>query len=409
MPATNLSEYKPIGGTHYSELNQFRKCPQAWFYNYELGLRKQRSETSLALLFGTWWGALKSAWAVEAGEAAGTIIHELCGEIRLADGMKPLTSTNISVEAVLEQADRWWQRLSHERQTEWVDRFGAPARECLDRHLARWLSFYGDELPTWHPIAVEMYWEREIVDADSGASLKLAGYIDELYYDARRDQTVVLDNKTTATLDPATSADDLMDSQLQLYVWGAAKRVADYLQEQGTRPPYLKAPRAISYDRIRSALPATPQLTKSGTLSKSVTMYDAATYRAWANTNPTYPGLKKDGSGAGTYAFDEKVFEKLDTPAVWGKFFQRTLTPVSRATVTAHLRAAIHTAQAKDSAREFASKTYEAPRNLSKLVCGFCDFADLCRAQMVAGAEGEWDLAQFGLEQRSGNPMLIIE
>jgi hypothetical protein len=199
-----------------------------------------------------------------------------------------------------------------------------------------------------------------------------------VYFDDERGMIVVRDDKSAGALAIQTSLDDMMDSQLQLYAWGLQPQ----LDQRGAG-----LVRAVAYDRVKSGASSKPVLNKSGTLSKSTTQYDLQTYLEWAagpdGNGLEYPGLKKDGSGAGVYTAEQSVIDKLSAQAWRHQFFQRTTTPVSRNIARAEVAG-------------------EAARNLSKNNCKFCDYQSLCRAQMVGGADGDYDIREYGLVAKDG-------
>src|SRR3546814_9939585 len=63
----------------------------------------------------------------------------------------------------------------------------------------------------------------------------------------------------------------------------------------------------------------------------------------------SFPGLKKDGSGAGFYERDPKVVEKLQTPSERDKWNRRTLDPVNPRMIRGHLQEAVATAEGQRS------------------------------------------------------------
>ena len=53
---------------HYSSLTLHRKCAQAWYYRYDLGLNRDVEEVAAPERdFGSWFGALTAAEALERG------------------------------------------------------------------------------------------------------------------------------------------------------------------------------------------------------------------------------------------------------------------------------------------------------------------------------------------------------
>jgi hypothetical protein len=224
-----------------------------------------------------------------------------------------------------------------------------------------------------------------------GTGVTLWGYADEVYQDRKRGIVVVRDCKTSGTLGQVTSLDEMMDSQVQLYAWGLAPDCAEW----GLQPP-----RAVAFDRVRSKAPKTPKITKAGKLSASVKDYDLRTYLEWCADGVPFEGMKKDGSAAGTYTAEESEIERLTSPQSVSQWFSRHLTPVSPYLVRSHLQAAADTCSDISRTRMRADKRGEAPRNFGKAACQFCEFADLCRAQMVGGPGGEYAPEEYGLRYR---------
>ena len=286
-----------------------------------------------------------------------------------------------------------------------------------------------------------MFWKRDLPRPEKDAAwsrladptkvptMSLIGFVDELYYDRQRKMVVIKDGKAQRDIQRGNGAtDDLMDSQLQLYAWGITPK----LKREG-----IESPRAVSFDRITSVAPKEPQLTATGTLSKSVTAYDAATYRRWAltDTRPSadymeemglsldqqmivrqildrpgrvwgkvgeyyVSGAKKGQPKFGIYDLDEEVLEKLNSPGEQARWTSRSLDPINRRVVEAHLRAAVDTALDIYQTQQRAVATGSAARNLDRRGCTWCDFADICRAQLIGGSAGEYDLELYGLRQK---------
>src|SRR3546814_14844867 len=65
----------------------------------------------------------------------------------------------------------------------------------------------------------------------------------------------------------------------------------------------------------------------------------------------SFPGLKKDGSGAGFYERDPKVVEKLQTPSERDKWNRRALDPVNPRMIRGHLQEAVATAEGQAEAK----------------------------------------------------------
>lgn len=378
---------------HYSGLTLHRRCPQAWHYKYEERLEKPGSDLVPARDFGTWWHALMAAESIERGRERDSL-KSLPRQIRTVDGGPTFDPETVVAEDVLIGAERWWEKLPHEQQEEWSKWLGADAPGRLRYMLARWQEEHADEIAREQPLGVEVYWERDLPTKE-GPTVRLFGFIDEVYFDERRRMVVVRDHKTSTSLSAATTIDDMMDSQLQLYAWGISPTVAKWDVGQV---------RAISYDRLASVAPKTPVLTQAGGLSKQITRFDLHTYVEWAagpdgNGQP-YPGRKKDGSGAGLYTAEPEVIERLSSVAERASWLTRTLTPLNMNLVKAHLRAAVDTAEDVGRTMERTAVHGEAARNLATQNCKWCDYSDLCRAQMFGGPKGEYIPEEYGLRVR---------
>jgi len=278
----------------------------------------------------------------------------------------------------------------------WIERIGGPLPQRLFELYSAWYEEWSEERACEEPLAVELRWTRELPkrSGDAREPVSLVGYIDEVYRDRKRNLVTVRDNKAHKTLASMTAVDDMMDSQLQLYAWGAAPIVRTW---------NVGPIRATSYDRARMTAPKSPVVTQSGTLSKSVTDYDVHTYAAWAKgpdgLGVPYPGRAKDGSGAGMYQLDPVVVDKLSTPVARSIWFQRSRVPLNVNIVRTHLRAAIDSADDLRRSRVRVASVHEAARNLGA-GCRYCDYQKLCRAQMIGGPDGEYELIDFGLRRR---------
>lgn len=431
----------------YSALTLHRKCPQAWLYRYGMRLEEDRETASPYLVIGRWWSVLSAAESLERGRAAESLRFIPRDMRDKAEGydFDPLS---VTVSDVLKAAEERWKRIGADDREEFIATLGEPLPDRLRGMYANWDAANPQRFDRERPLGVEVFWKRELprpegdlawnllADPEAVPKMSLIGFIDELYYDRERDMVVIQDGKANKDVNNVnTSLDDLMDSQLMLYVWGIAPK----LKREG-----IEAPRAISYDRVKSVAPKEPQLTASGGLSKAVTLYDAATYRRWAmeDTRPSpetvqeiidaaeadetpytpeqielmqnlepgrfwgkpgdfmKSGPRKGQPKFGIYQIDAKVLENLETPSEQAKWARRTVDPVNRRMIEAHLRAAVDTAQDIFMTQKRAEATGQAPRNLDRRGCQFCDFADLCRAQIVGGPGGDYDLESFGLRKK---------
>jgi len=434
---------------HYSALSAHRECPSRWHYRYVLRIKQPDFGPKPELHFGSWWGALTAAEALERGRAYGSLKSDPTNSfIQGPDDSPKFDQRVVTTEDILEAADRWWAQRDPETVEEWVARLGEPLPTRLRNLYTRWMDEYAAERANERPLGLEVFWKRALPrpkddsvwnGPEGGEPLggvELIGYIDEVFYDVERNIVVVRDRKSHKVLKASSALGDMMDSQLQLYAWGASPLISSWGHG---------APRAVSYDRARSVAPKKPEVTKTGgTLSKSVTDYDVATYLEFVRTDTrpladiqallddeTLPGTRREALEAlppgpfwgeldtfvasgprkgkpkfGVYELEQSVVEKLSTPAAKSIWFQRTRVPLNRNVVIAHLRAAIDTAtDAWRTTRRFEA-TNDAARNLGR-ACDFCDYAALCRARMMGGADGEYDLLEFGLVAPEGRTLLV--
>lgn len=424
---------------HYSSLTLHRKCPQAWYYKYDLGLGRNVVEVAAPERdFGSWFGALSAAEALERGRKLDSLKGPM-KKFRSVDGIEKFDMATVTMDEVFEAAADWWEKQSPEAVEEWHSRMGEGLPERLQGAYVRWRDEWDKDRKYERPIAVELFWQRQLPrptgdaawDSETGGlMLNLLGFIDELYEDTQRGLIVVRDKKTSKNLAQQNAVDDMMDSQLALYGWGAAPMITGW---------GLPAPRALAYDRVKSSRPTQPKLTLAGRLSASATQFDLQTYREFAaqDTVPrdqpdnwgeltdlqqqyitgaqanggllygTWAEFLKTGKNAGDpkfgiYQEDPAVIERISTPAHRSIFHQRTLVPLSPHIVRAHLRAAVDTATDIYRTQQRAAITGEAARDFTGANCRWCDFAPLCRAQMIGGPKGEYEVAEFGLTQKDG-------
>lgn len=394
----------------FSAINLHRQCPQAWVYRYVRGLSRPQDDVIPAADLGSWWHALRAVDAVRRGIDLGSLRHSprkigtgagptlrregdgptLRYRVNLRQGTRTLTLDRATVLAL---ADAFWRSLPGEAREVWEEKVGVlPDR--LDYMDARWNERWAEDLRHEAPVAAELGFSRAI----PGSQAVVPGYVDEVYLDTRRNLVVARDFKTSRTLDGIDSNGDLMDPQLHLYAWGAAPQV----EEWGHRIT------AVAYDRARTAAPKTPSVTQSGGLSKSVTDYDLHTYVTWAQGSDgqgvpwgepdTYvkTGKRAGEPKWGRYTAEESVIERLSTPAAQSVWHQRTLVPLNRNVIRAHLQATIDTAADAARSVERFEGTGEAGRNLTRTACRWCDYAALCRAEMLGGP-GDYDPRDYGL------------
>lgn len=380
-------------GTSYSQLQTYRACPQRWYYSYRLGLRKPDTETQ-HMDFGSWWHLLRACDSVERGRALGSL-RQVPPHLGVPDGTKlEVDVPGNLVERFWEVLGAWWEKLPPVEAEVWTGIYGEPVPDRLRALNEAWWREHGDDILLEEPLAVELWWTRtiQVKVGDHEIDLRLGGYIDEIYWDQRRRMTVVRDHKTGGALSTQTAVDDMTDSQLQLYGWGVYPLVETWkLPAKGVG--------AVAYDRVRTAKPKTPKLNLDGTLSKSITDFDAHTYIEWAKEGVPFEGRKKDGAGAGIYELDPSVVDSLSTQSARSKWFQRTLTPLNRNVLRAHLQSAVDTVRDQVNTRARIEVSREAPRNLGKS-CKYCDFTELCRAEMLGGPMEDIPLEDFNLVKR---------
>jgi RecB family exonuclease len=396
MTADLLADLMPAprdapGWASYSSVTQHNQCPQRWMYDRIYGLEAipRADDARVELNFGIWWQALRAADSIERGRKLGTLLEEP-KRLSLPDGEDDFVvaaHNQFLPEQVLADAVDWWSRQPEEHKALWDQKLGDSLVSRLRALDLRWHERWDAELENEEPLLVEAKWVRRI----PGAEVELLGYIDEVYRDRRRNLVVVRDNKTGKD-SPANrrTVDDMMDSQTHLYAWG----IGPVLEPHG-----LKV-NAVAYDRVRSVRATTPKLTQTGTLSKTVTQFDLRTYCEWAAAGQEYSGRKKDGSDGGIYELDPVVVEHLSSPGQLEQWMVRTISPLNRHLVRAHLQASLDALKDMDVSYARITKRGEARRVLGDH-CKWCDFAGLCRAQMTGGPDGTYPLGDFGLRVRA--------
>lgn len=406
----------PIERLSYSAATLHRTCPQAWNYRHIQRLERDSTTPAVALQLGSWWHALRAADSIHRGHAGGTLRSapdtiECCDDGPVlervdgddlnvyraldADGRQAKEPAHITAQTILTLADTYWRSLSGDVKDLWREKMGS---ETLTEHLVSMERRYRDRWKAERGVEQVVAVELNVTALLPGTSTQFVGIVDEVYYDPRRNLYVARDHKTGATLAAGDATEDLMDSQLQLYAWAVGQRLAHWGITLG----------AVAYDRVRTKAPTTPQLTQTGTLSKSVTDYDLSTYLAWASTGPTWgeegavykSGPKKGSPKFGTYTVDPAVVERLSSPSTQSVWHQRTLTPLNRHVIVAHLAALATTADDMAVTTSRVEEAGEAPRNLTRRACGWCEFSSLCLAQMMGGPDGEYPLEDHGLRAK---------
>ena len=384
-----------------SSLAKHRECPQLWFYETDLRLAAQPGLTyPVALTLGSWWHAVRAADALTRGRRLESLKDGGVPESITTTNGGPTFANTATMEEVLEGAADAWARMNGRERGSWMDQRPESLPDSLARMNRQYLARWAEDREHEHPLAVEIAFSRPMGEDSNGDQLVLDGIGDELYWDARRKMVVLRDAKAEKEIAASSSANDMHKSQLQLYAWGLAHVVAEW----GLGPI-----RALSFDRARTAVPAEPKLTTQGNLAKSPSDYMLETYLEWVATKPTWgeegayyvSGAKKGQPKFGTYdAPDPKEIERLTSPVWLDRWHERTLAPVNRNVVAAHLRSAYHTARDVETTKLNIERYGETTRNLGRH-CDWCRMSELCRTQMVGGPRGEYVLEELGLHQQA--------
>lgn len=385
----------------FSSISTYRTCPQKYRLRYIERLeRVPTSEAKEAPReMGTWWHAVRAAEAIERGRVRDSLVAEGVPEtLQLADDWPELsTDSEHLVDAVFEQMDAWWKDRSPDYREAFIEQFRQDMPSRLDYMLDAWTARYSAELEVRNPLAVEFKFERDLTqDGD----MKIRGVVDEIFLDTSKNIVVVSDNKGHREIPRESSRTEMSESQLHLYAWAVAATVAQWGHGE---------PRALAYDRARFKAPATPQVTATGGLSKSVTDYDHQTYVEWASQSPKWgkPGeYVKTGKNAGrakfgTYELEESVAERLLESQELDKWFKSSRVPVNINAVRTHLVAAKYSGDGIAQVVEQATSPEEVvPMNLGK-ACDWCEFSQLCRSVIFGGVKGDYDLESLGLRRRA--------
>lgn len=435
-----MHEIRPLDQIRSSNtsFNYHRKCPQMWAYDQARRLEPIHGEVSAPLDFGNWWHAIRAAEAIEIGRERGTLRYAPPSLKTAIEGHEIPTDDEDLVATVWHEINQWWKAMSAGHKDLWVEELGDTGPDRLRYVDARWHEQYDKVIPFEDPVAVEMPWTRnlpklKIGDETLEPQVPMSGVLDMLYFDRKRNLLVMRDAKSHKALGKFNQVDEMLDSQLQVYAWAAGPLV----KEWGHGPI-----RAIQYDRVRMTAPKSPEVTLSGNLSKGVSDFDAYTYRTWAmtDTRPSddelaemaeekFPddveartrfivtvdeildrpgrvwgkvgefyvtGAKKGQPKFGIYQPEEKPLLELSTPDAVQSWFRRSLTPLNRNIVATHLRSSVETSVAIEVTHRRLEVTGDAPRNFGQ-ACRWCPFAALCKAELVGGVDGEYDMESMGL------------
>jgi len=143
---------------------------------------------------------------------------------------------------------------------------------------------------------------------------------------------------------------------------------------------------------VGSVPPAKPKLTDTtGKLSLQTKNFTLEDYQALCASDRA----KQVG-----YKPEQAVIDRISAPAYRSRWFQRTLTPVNRNIVRAHLQAAVDSDLDVATTVARVQERGYAARNFSGSSCRYCDFASLCRAQLIGGPEAEYPLEDHGLRRK---------
>lgn len=398
----------------YSSLAQHRVCPQRWLYARirKLEALPYGDDVPVERDLGSWGHMLRAADALARGRRHDSL-KWVPEELTCVDGGPRLKAQYATPRDVLDLAIEWWARQPPRVVEAWEERIGEGLPERLLHLYQRWLVMWQDEIKDERPLAVEMKWTRRLPMPLGYDAVELIGYVDEIYQDTKRNILVVRDHKFAKDLTRGVSAaDDMMDSQLQFYAWGAAPLVKTW---------GVGAIQATAYDRACMVAPKPPKLTTSGKLATrlgepTISASDLHTYLIWAKgpdgnglpwQGAMLPKLKSEPEDAprrfkdgGIYTAEESVIERLSTPEAKSRWFQRTTVPLNRNLIKAHLLAGVESAMDVQRTRKRAAETGAAGRNLGS-ACRFCDFAKLCRAEMWGGVDGTYDLGDMCLREKA--------
>lgn len=388
----------------FSQQDTHRQCPQKWAFRYCDNIIPISDATRpVSLWVGTWWHALRAADNIMQGHAEETLKYKPT-YIQGVDGFDTNVEeflddeTTTLYEAVVTNIVAWHNTLDSESVEALVELLGESPDKALTKLHDKYTDVYFDSLSHRHVVAVELPFQKILVAKSNNPNLSedyaIRGFVDAVIWDSKANRIIIQDAKTHKSITDYTMGDIGLSSQLNVYAWGVADQIKKW---------NYPVPSVLEYDRVRVKHQAQPAVTKAGKLAKTPSDYDAETYRQWAKGEDgkgiPYPGTKKDGSGAGVYTFDAKVYEALNTPTHWAKYFRRQNTLVNRHIVASHLMASADSAEAMAKSRGRWEESGATARNYSR-GCTSCDYAQLCKATLVGGPRGEYDLREMGLQKK---------
>lgn len=376
----------------FSQAQSLARCERRWVYRYGEGLRSDRPN-NLGAIRGQAWHAVQAAALIERGLDKGSLLW-LPITIEVMDGVEIdlLCSRGEILAKVMQAVVDWEQDQDTEYRDAMVSEYGAPLSERLREVYRRYQDRWAEEDAYRSPLLVEWTWTRE---APNGRWL--TGRLDSVVYDEDQDLIVVVDSKSHKSWPAEHDAVlDLMGSQNHLNAWGVAP---DLRRLSGSA---ALVPQAVEFDRVRFKMPTTPVLTQAGALSKSVTDFDALTYREWAEQGqrpePTAAALKKGLTQADMplYSFDQELYDRLLEADREGAWFRRSLKPLSMNAVEAHVKS-LQSAAARSEGIDYDTAVLSPSND-----CQWCEFSQLCRAEIVGGKipYEELNLHEFGLRKK---------
>lgn len=361
----------------YSSLQTLAQCERKYALRHIEELESDKPDP-LAPMRGTAWHAVIQAYLIRQGALRGSllekpdhikILNDRVLAIDWTTGSPTIPApqfgpeTELTPDLVIAHVRDWEKDLDGERRDLLVKEYGASLADRLTELWVRYRLHYANENDI--VLLSEYGWSRE---APNG--MLLQGRVDAVVIREEMGLCIVRDYKTHESWPSEGDAVlDLMDSQLHLQAWG----VAPLLKDHGL------APQAVEFDRLRFKMPTQPKLTTKGVLSKSVTDFDSWTYKRFCAEN----GLE----------VDETVVAKCDADdKAW---FRRSMKPLSMKAITAHVKAA-----------QVAAKRAEAlDPNTATLVpskaCGWCEFLNLCRAEIIGGRPDHFVPQDYSLRRKS--------
>lgn len=368
------------------------QCARRWVYRYKDGLRKDTPQ-NLSAIRGSAWHAVQAAALIERGLDKGSMLY-VPKTIEVIDGLEIdlLCSRGQVVAKVLEAVETWEGEQDSLYRDQMTEEYGAPLSERLRAVHERYTAHWADEDAHQHPLLVEWSWAREFPNGRWGT-----GRVDAVLYDEEQDLVIVRDSKSHASWPRHSDVVlDLMGSQNHLGAWGLAP---DLRRLSGSQ---ALVPQAVEFDRVRFKMPTAPVLTQAGGLSKSVTDFDAQTYREFCATSPrpepTAAALKKGKTwdDMPVYHLEQEVLDRVEQADREGAWFRRSLKPLSMHAVTAHVTSL------QAAAERAETLTYESAVLSPSPDCQFCEFSQLCRAEIVGGKipYEDIELSDYGLYRK---------